>query len=55
MAVSATIPEPWVGASILAPAVLDAARYYRPRSRWLIWASRASKVAGALLIFKAID
>jgi len=55
MAVSATIPEPWVGASILAPAVLDAARYYRPRSRWLIWTSRASKVAGALLIFKAID
>ena len=54
IAVSAGIPEPWVGASMLAPAVLDAARYYRPRSRWLTWTSRASKVTGALLILKAV-
>ena len=53
MAVVASIPEPWVGVSILAPATLDAARYYRPRSRWLRWTSRASKVAGALMIVKA--
>jgi len=55
MASAAGIPEPWVGMSILAPATLDAARYYRPRSRWLRWTSRASKVAGALMIVKAVS
>ena len=53
MAVSAGIAEPWIGATILAPAVLDGARYYRPRSRGLRWASRAAKIGGALLILKA--
>jgi hypothetical protein len=55
MAASANVREPWIGVSILAPAVLDAARYYRPRSRWLRWASRASKVAGALVIVRAVE
>jgi hypothetical protein len=53
MAVSADLGEPWIGVSILVPAALDAARYYRPRSRWLRWGSRASKAAGAMLILKA--
>jgi hypothetical protein len=53
MALGADIAEPWIGATILAPAVLDGARYYRPRSRALRWASRGAKVAGALLILKA--
>src|SRR5262245_3166902 len=53
MALSAGVDEPWVGATVLAPAVLDAARYYRPDSRVLRWASRAAKVGGAMLIFKA--
>jgi hypothetical protein len=53
MAVSADIPEPLIGATILAPALLDGARYYRPRSRALRWASRGAKVAGVLLILKA--
>jgi hypothetical protein len=53
MALSADVKEPWVGVTVLAPAVLDAARYYRPNSRALRWASRAAKVAGTLLIFKA--
>jgi hypothetical protein len=53
MAVSADIPEPWIGAAILAPAVLDGARYYRPRSRALRWASRAAKVGGVLMMLKA--
>jgi hypothetical protein len=53
MAIAAGIAEPWVGVSILAPATLDAARYYRPRSRWLRWTSRASKVAAVLMIVKA--
>jgi hypothetical protein len=38
---------------ILAPAVLDAARYYRPDVTWLRWASRAAKVGGAVLIVRA--
>jgi hypothetical protein len=53
MARSAEIAEPWVGTTILAPALLDAARYYRPHSRVLRWASRGSKIAGALLVVKA--
>jgi len=53
IALSADVDEPWIGVTVLAPAVLDAARYYRPNSRALRWASRAVKVGGALLIFKA--
>ena len=53
MAVSADIPEPWIGVTILGPAVLDGARYYRPGSRTLRWASRAAKVGGVLLMIKA--
>ena len=53
IALSADVDEPWVGVTVLAPAVLDAARYYRPNSRVLRWASRAAKVGGTLLIFRA--
>ena len=55
MAISARLREPWVGGVVLVPAVLDAARYYKPETRWLRWASRASKVAGALLVLRAAD
>ena len=55
MAVAARLREPWIGGVVLAPAVLDAARYYKPEMRWLRWASRASKVAGALLVVRATD
>ena len=53
MASSARLHEGWIGATILAPALLDAARYYRRDVRWLKWASRATKVGGALLIIRA--
>jgi hypothetical protein len=53
MAISAGVPEPWIGVSLLVPATLDGARYFRPQSPWLRWTSRAAKVAGALLIVKA--
>jgi hypothetical protein len=53
MAEAARLREPWIGVVILPPAVLDAARYYKPEVRWLRWASRASKVAGALLVLRA--
>jgi len=52
MAVSAGVAEPVVGAFLLAPAVLDAWRYYRPEDRWAKWGSRAAKVAGVLLVFR---
>src|SRR6266545_1779405 len=41
MADAARLREPWIGAIVLAPAVLDAVRYYKPETRWLRWASRA--------------
>ena len=53
MAHSAGVDEPVIGLTVLAPAVLDGARYYRPRSATLKWVSRASKIGGALLAIKA--
>jgi hypothetical protein len=55
MAASARLDEPWIGAIVLAPALLDGARYYRPETEWLKWASRAAKVGGALLIVRAAN
>jgi hypothetical protein len=53
MAASARVEEPVIGMLIFAPATLDAARYYKPDSPWLRWASRAAKVAGVVLIVRA--
>jgi hypothetical protein len=53
MAVSARIAEPWVAPMILAPAVLDTVRYFRPESRTARWASRAAKIGGLLLVLRA--
>ena len=53
IAASAGVAEPWIGAAILAPAALDAMRYFHPESRVLKWASRATKIGGALLVVKA--
>jgi hypothetical protein len=53
MAISARLDEPWIGVSILAPALLDGARYYRPDVRWLKWVSRGAKVGGALMVIRA--
>jgi hypothetical protein len=44
--------ERTVGVVILVPALLDAARYAKPESRWLPWASRTVKLAGALWLFR---
>lgn len=53
MAASLRVPEPWVGALVLAPAALDAYRYHRPDSAWARWASRAVKVGAVFLVFAA--
>ena len=47
------IDEGWVGAMLLAPAVLDAYRYFVPGQRWAVWASRAAKIGLVLLVVKA--
>jgi hypothetical protein len=52
MARSARIDERWVGALILAPAVLDGWRYLDPDARWPVWLSRANKAGGVLLVFR---
>lgn len=42
--------EPYVGALILVPAVLDAFRFFHPEARWAAWVSRAAKLGGLALI-----
>ncbi len=53
MAASARVGEPWIGITVLGPAVLDTARYYKPESKLLRWTSRLAKVGGALLVVKS--
>jgi len=42
MAAGANVPEPVIGALVLAPAVFDAWRYYAPDARWAKWSSRGA-------------
>lgn len=44
VAVGARLREPTVGALILAPALLDAWRYYQPERRGVAWVSRGIKL-----------
>ena len=55
MAVSSHTPEPVIGAVVLAPAVLDALRYYYPETKWLRWVSRGVKAGGVLLVVRAVE
>jgi hypothetical protein len=52
MAVSLGVDEAWIGVLILAPAVLDAYRYFHPEARWAAWASRSVKIGSVLLVLK---
>ena len=52
MAASLDLDERIVGALVLAPAVFDAYRYFRPESRWAVWTSRATKAGSVLLVLK---
>ena len=52
MAVSSGIDERWIGAVVLAPAILDTWRYFDPDSRWAVWLSRAAKVGAVLLALR---
>jgi hypothetical protein len=52
MADSARVDERWIGALVLAPALLDAWRYFRPESRWAAWASRGVKVGMVVMVVR---
>jgi len=52
MAAAIGVDERFIGAIVMAPAVLDAYRYVRPESRWAPWTSRAVKAASVLLALK---
>ena len=55
MAAALGVNEGWVGAMLLAPAVLDTVRYVRPRAAWARWTSRAAKAGLVLLVIAAHD
>jgi hypothetical protein len=52
MAGSIGIDERAIGLVVIAPAVLDAYRYFRPESAWARWASRIAKAGGVLIVLK---
>jgi hypothetical protein len=52
MAGSIGVDERAIGALVLAPAVLDAIRYFKPEARWARWVSRGAKVGSVLLVVK---
>ena len=52
MAGSIGVDERAIGALVLAPAVLDAIRYFKPDARWAKWASRAAKAGSVLLVIR---
>jgi hypothetical protein len=52
MADSIRWKEPAIGALILAPAVLDAIRYFRPDAKWAAWGSRGVKVGMVFLLIR---
>ena len=53
MADSIAMDERWIGAMILAPAILDAWRYIRPDAIWAKWGSRAAKIVLVGLVVKS--
>jgi hypothetical protein len=52
MAGSIGVDERAIGALVLAPAVLDAIRYFKPDARWAKWTSRAAKAGSVILVIR---
>jgi hypothetical protein len=52
MADSVHINERWLGALLLAPALLDTYRYLHGYSGWAAWTSRGIKMGSVALVFK---
>jgi hypothetical protein len=52
MAAAARVDERWIGALVLAPALLDAWRYYHPDTKWATWASRGVKIGMVVMVVR---
>ncbi len=52
MAESARLDERWIGAFVLAPALLDAWRYFHPDARWAAWTSRGVKIGLVVMVVR---
>jgi len=52
IASAARIDERWVSAMVLAPAALDAWRYFHPHAKWAAWTSRGAKIGMVLLLLR---
>jgi hypothetical protein len=52
MAASIGVDERAIGALVLAPALLDVYRYFRPESRWAKWGARSTKIASVAIVLK---
>ena len=52
MASSRRIDERWIGAMVLAPALLDMYRYFNPDARWATWTSRGVEMGSVILVIK---
>jgi hypothetical protein len=52
MATSRRIDERWIGAMVLAPALLDVYRFFNPDARWAAWTSRGVKMGSVALVLK---
>lgn len=49
---AARVDERWVGAMVLAPAVLDTWRYFQPDSKLAVWLSRGAKLGMMVLVVR---
>ena len=52
MASAARIDERWIGALVLAPALLDAWRYFHPDAKWAAWTSRGVKIGLVVMVIR---
>jgi hypothetical protein len=52
MAAASRIDERWIGALVLAPAVLDAWRYFHPDTKWAAWTSRGVKIGMVVMVVR---
>jgi hypothetical protein len=52
MADAIGVDERAIGALVMAPALLDAYRYFNPETRWAVWTSRLVKVGSAALVLR---
>jgi len=52
MAASSRVDERLIGALVLAPALLDAWRYFHPDAKWAAWTSRGVKIGMVVMVVR---